>query len=336
MAAIFAAGTGIVGAVEALIGLMAIPPMMKMAYNRGLIAGTICAGGSLGTMIPPSIVVVVYASVAQISIGKVFAGVLIPAIVMVALFIGYIILRCVFQPSAGASISKEEAAIPLGPKIGIIASAMFPALLLVTIVIGSILAGVASPTEAAGIGALGTILLAVAYRTFTFKGFVAALAQTLSVNAMVMFIIIGGSMFTSIFRANGGQQLVSSVVEYLQLSPGGMIFLFLAVIFILGFILDWVSIVLISMPIFLPLLATANVDPLWFGVMAIVVIQTSYLTPPMAPSIFYLRAIAPPEMTYKDMYLGVVPFICCQLLVVLMVAVFPGTATYLASLIVGF
>jgi tripartite ATP-independent transporter DctM subunit len=337
MCAIFAAGTGIVGAVEALIGLMAIPAMTKVGYNRGLIAGTICAGGSLGTIIPPSVVVVIYASAAQLSVGKMFAGILIPGLAMVVLFIAYIVLRCWLQPEAGRGVTEDEQEpVPLGRKLLITATALVPALMLVLAVIGSILAGIASPTEAAGVGALGTILLSIVYRTFSIPVFLEAVRKTLVVNAMIMFIVIGGTMFTSIFRAHGGHQLVGSIISFLDLSPMGAVALFLFIVFILGFVLDWVSVVLICIPIFIPLLNGMQVDPLWFGVMTAVIIQTSYLTPPMAPAIFYLRAIAPPEMTYGDMYRGVVPFVICQLLVLLMVALVPATATYLADRLVGF
>ena len=336
MCAVFAAGTGIVGAVEALVGLMAIPPMMKMAYDKGLIAGTICAGGSLGTIIPPSVVVVIYGSIAQVSIGKVFAGVLIPGLLMVFFFIAYIILRCWLRPADGPAIPREELQVPFREKITVTATALVPALGLVVAVVGSILLGIASPTEAAGVGALGTILLSIVYRTFNRKMFVAAMEKTLVVNSMTMFIVLGGTMFTSVFRLLGGNQLVVATIDFLDLSPKGMVLLFLFIMFILGFVLDWISCVLICIPIFVPLLVTAGVDPLWFGILCICVIQTAYLTPPMAPAIFYLRAIAPPEMTYGDMYRGVAPFVACQGLVILVVWFMPGAATYLAGLLVGF
>jgi tripartite ATP-independent transporter DctM subunit len=336
MCAVFAAGTGIVGAVEALVGLMAIPAMMRVRYDKGLIAGTICAGGSLGTIIPPSIVVVIYATSAQLSIGRMFAGILIPGVLMVVFFVLYILLRCWWRPADGPPAPREERAVPLAQKLWVTLTALLPALALVVAVIGSILAGIASPTEAAGVGALGTILLSALYRTLNRKTFLAAVGKTLEVNAMIMFIVVGGTMFTSIFRAHGGNRLVAQLVEYLALGPGGTITLFLLILFVLGFVLDWVSVVLICIPIFVPILRDFGVDPLWFGIMAIVVIQTSYLTPPMAPAIFYLRAIAPPEMTYADMYRGVAPFVLCQGAVLFVVAMIPGAATYLPARMVGF
>lgn len=336
MCAIFAAGTGIVGAVEALVGLMAIPAMMKMRYDKGLITGTICAGGSLGTIIPPSIVAVIYANAAQISIGRAMAGIILPGLMMVLLFLGYIAVRCLIQPSAGPPVSDEEERPALAALVVMTLEALLPAVLLVTAVVGSILAGIASPTEAAGLGAVGTVVLAIAYRTFSFRILLDALKQTVSINAMIMLIVVGGTMFTSIFRANGGGRMVESLVASIDPSPAGLIVLLLAIVFLLGCVLEWVSVVLICVPIFVPLLRIAGIDPLWFGIMMIVVIQTSYLTPPMAPAIFYLRAIAPPEITYAHMYRGVVPFVLCQLAVLAAVALVPEMATWLPDQLVGF
>lgn len=336
MATVFAAATGIVGAVEAVIGLMAIPAMLRYAYDKGLISGTICAGGSLGTIIPPSVVVIVYGSVAQLSIGQLFAGALIPGLLMVAFFLGYIALRCLLRPQDGPPVAADETRVPLAEKLRVTAASLVPATLLVVAVLGSILMGVASPTEAAGVGALGAIVLAVAYRRLSWEVARAVLRKTLQINSMILLIVVGGSMFASVFRAHGGPALVNDVVGAFDLGAVGIIALFLLITFLLGFMLDWVSVVLICLPIFDPLVRAAGVDPLWFGVMMIVVIQTSYLTPPMAPAIFYLRSVAPPEITYRDMFLGVLPFVACQLLVLAVVALMPWTATYLPAQMVRF
>jgi tripartite ATP-independent transporter DctM subunit len=329
MCAIFAAGTGIVGAVEVLVGLMAMPAMLRYRYHPALISGTICAGGSLGTMIPPSIVVVIYAAQARIPIGDLLVGVLIPGGLMVALFLGYIVLHTQLRPEHGPPVPPEELAMPSGAKLKLLLTALVPATLLILAVVGSITAGVASPTEAAGVGALGTILLTVFYRRFTWRIFREALRTTLTINAMIMMIVLGGTMFTSIFLTSGGARMVNALVDAWQLGGAGVTFLYLFLIFLGGFILDWVSIVLVTAPIFEPLLNKFAVDKLWVGVMAVIVIQTSYLTPPMAPSIFYLRGIAPPEVTYKHMYLGILPFVGCQLLTLLLVLLMPWTATWL-------
>jgi tripartite ATP-independent transporter DctM subunit len=336
MCAIFAAGTGIVGAVEVLVGLMAMPAMLKYKYHPALISGTICAGGSLGTMIPPSIVVVIYAAQARIPIGDLLVGVLIPGTLMVALFLLYIILHTQIRPDHGPPVPAEEIDMTAGEKWKLLLTALVPAMFLIVSVVGSITFGIASPTEAAGVGALGTILLTIFYGRFTWKVLFDALRTTLTINAMIMMIVLGGTMFTSIFLTTGGARMVNGLVELYQLGAGGVLFLYLLIIFLGGFILDWVSIVLVTAPIFEPLLNKFALDKLWVGVMAIIVIQTSYLTPPMAPSIFYLRGIAPPEVTYKDMYLGVVPFVICQGLALLAVYFLPTMATWLPKISAGF
>jgi tripartite ATP-independent transporter DctM subunit len=333
MCALFAAGTGIVGAVEVLVGLIAIPAMMRYGYSRSLIAGTICAGGSLGTMIPPSIVVVIYAAMAQVSIGELFAAVLIPGSVMVVLFAVYIIGHAMLFPQDAPRLRAEDIPdIPLSERLLVFAHGILPPLVLVVAVVGSILAGIASPTEAAAVGSLGVILLTLIYRDFSFEMLGYALLKTITINTMVVFIVIGGTMFAGVFLVHGGARMVNQWITAMDLGQMGVILLFLAVLFILGFILDWVSVVLIAVPLFVPIMRIHGIDPVWLGAMAVVVIQTSYLTPPMAPSIFYLRSIAPPEMTFGEMYRGVTPFVICQMLTLLLIWLLPWTATWLPSL----
>ncbi len=336
MGGIFAATTGIVGAVEAIIGMMAIPTMLHYRYRHDLIAGTICAGGSLGTIIPPSVLAVVYASVGRIPVGDMLAAIAIPGLLMVALFILYILLRCLIVPAHGPPISRAETDIPLAKKLRITATALVPASALIAGVLGSILLGIASPTEAAGVGAAGATLLTVFYGRFSLKLLMDVLRRTVVVNAMIMLIVLGGTIFSSVFIIHGGADLVRSIVDALALGPAGMMALFLLIGFLLGFVLDWVSIVLIVLPIFDKLIRMAGIDPLWFGTMMLVVMQTSYLTPPMAPAIFYLRSVAPPQITMEQMFVGVVPFVICQILVLLLVALLPATATWLPSTMTGF
>jgi tripartite ATP-independent transporter DctM subunit len=336
MGAIFAASTGIVGAVEVVIGVMAIPVMLKYRYNKDLIAGTICAGGSLGTMIPPSLVAVIYASVANMSVGKLLAGMVMPGLLMVALFLIYIVIRCVLRPQDGPPVPSDQINASFREKIVISVTGLVPASLLIAAVLGSILMGIASPTEAASVGALGAFLLTAAYGRLSWPVVTDTLRRTILINCMIMLIVVGGTMFSSVFRVLGGEKLVASIVTDLGLGKGMVIFVCMAIVFAAGFILDWVSIVLICLPIFLPLVAVMKIDPIWFAIMMVIMIQTSYLTPPMAPSIFYLRSIAPPEITYKDMCLGVAPYVACQLLTLLAVMVFPELATYLPKQMSGF
>lgn len=329
MCAVFAAGTGIVGAVEVMVGLLAIPAMVANKYEKSLISGTICAGGSLGTMIPPSIVVIIYASVAQIPVGDVLAAVIFPSAIMVALFIGWILFYCTIRPQAAPRIDPSEFDMPLSAKLKLTIVALIPPLFLIVAVVGSILAGIAAVTEAAGVGAAGAVLLNIIYRDFTWQGLWGAARKTVVITSMILLIVVGGTMFTSVFRLQGGGMLVTDLVRALDLGPTGLLFLFLGIVFLLGALLDWVSVVLICIPLFMPFLAPAGIDPLWFAILVIIMIQTSYVTPPMAPSIFYLRGIAPPDFRTLEMYKGVVPFVACQLLTGVLVYLWPSLALWL-------
>ncbi len=336
MCGIFAASSGVVGAVEIVVGLMAVPAMMATGYRKDLAAGTVCAGGSLGTTIPPSVVIIVYASIAEMSVGDLFAGIMIPAGVMVALFLIYIVGRCAIQRDAGPGLDPSEIDATLGEKLWLLLTALVPAALLILAVLGSIFAGIAAPTEAAAVGATGAVVLSIAYRQFSFKVLREALAQTIKITSMVMLIVVGGILFASIFIIHGGDELVENLITRHDLGQIEIILLFLLVVFILGFVLDWISVLIIVLPISDPIIRASEVDPLWFGVMVCIVLQTSYLTPPMAPSIFYLRSIAPRDMTYGDMYKGVAPFVAAQLLTLAMVAIYPKTATWLPEILFGF
>ncbi len=334
--AIFAASAGIVGAVEVVVGIMAIPAMSQYRYDKRLITGTICAGGSLGTIIPPSVIVIIYASLAQMSVGRLFAGIMLPGLIMVLLFIAYVLLRCFINPAYGPPMADSEARVPLARKLFVTATGLLPALALIFAVLGTILAGIASPTEAAGVGAFGAILLTLVYGRFSWRLLFEALKVSIQLTSMILLIVVGGVMFTSIFILMGGGDLISNVIAFFEFGPAGAIALFLLIVFVAGFVLDWTSVVLIVVPIFTPIIHRMQIDETWFAVMLLVTIQTAYLTPPMAPSIFYLRSVAPDEFTYRDMYAGVVPFVALQMATLAIVALFSGTATYLPSVMLGF
>jgi len=337
MCGVFAAATGIVGAVEIVVGLMAIPAMLRQGYNKAFISGTICAGGSLGTVIPPSIIVVVYASVADMSIGDLTAGILGPGLLTLATFGAYILLRGWLRPQdAPRPDTSEFDAMSIGRRLIVLVSGIVPAALLIVAVLGSILAGVASPTEAAAVGVFGAVVLSCLYGTFDLKGIAAACAETVRVSGMILLVVVGGTLFTSVFILEGGSQAVHSLIEAMDLTRGQLIAAMVVIVFLLGYPFDWITIVLICVPIFQPIVLANGIDPVWFGVLAIVVMQTSYLTPPVAPSIIYLKSIAPPEITYRDMARGVLPFVLCQIVVILAVALFPQLVTYLPSLLTRF
>ncbi len=336
MGATFAAAAGVVGAVEVMVGLMAIPAMQRFRYDNSLIAGTICAGGSLGTMIPPSVVAVVYASLAQISVGELFAAMLFPGMVMVGLFILYIVVVCILDPRKGPRADDPDMRLPVMEKLKITFSGLLPTMVLIVAVLGSLMAGIASPTEAAAVGAIGALILGICYGKFSIPMMREALAITVRISAMILLIVAGGIMFTGIFAANGGSRLIQSLISDMGLGLSGTLVLFLFIVFLLGFVLDWTANVLICVPLFLPVLTAAGVDPIWFGTLVIIVIQTSYLTPPMASSIFYLLSIAPPDMKYGQVCRGVVPFILIQFATLALVVLFPAMATWLPQQVSGF
>ena len=332
---IFAAASGVVGATESVVGLLAIPVMLKYAYDKGLISGTICAGGSLGTIIPPSIVVIILAPVADISVGDLFVGMLFPGLMLAGLFVLYILVRCAIRPQDGPRIPRDDNEPPLGRKLWLTATALVPPLILIFSVLGTIMLGWATPTEAAAVGAFGTVLMTSIYGRFSFKVLHEAMVKTLQVTAMILFILLGGTMFSGTFVALGGISAVQNMLAGSNLSPWTIMLSMLALAFIAGFVLDLISIILIIVPIAVELLRPMGVDIVWFCIMFLIVIQTSYLTPPMAPAIFYLRGISPPELTLGHMYKGVVPFIALEIVVLALVATFPGLALWLPGVVFG-
>jgi len=335
MCVIFAASTGVIGATETVVGLLAIPVMLKYRYDKGLISGTICAGGSLGTMIPPSVVVVVLGLVADLSIGDLFAGMLIPGLIMAGLYILYIIGRCILRPEDGARADTDVPLPGLLERLRMTAFALVPPVFLIAIVLGSILFGLAGVTEAAGMGAFGAVLLSMAYRSFSLQVLTEAVMKTLTVTCMIMLILLAGNMFSGVFIGSGGVLLTNQLIEAAGMGPWGTLALFLGISFVAGFVLEWISIVLIFIPIFIPIVLAMGFDPIWFCILFLIVIQTSYLTPPMAPSIFYLRGISPPEMTLMHMFRGVVPFVLLQVATLVIVAMYPQTVLWLPSQVLG-
>jgi tripartite ATP-independent transporter DctM subunit len=335
MCVMFAASSGVVGATETVVGLLAIPTMLKYAYSKRLISGTICAGGSLGTIIPPSVVLIVLGPMADVSIGRLFAGAMLPGLVLAALYVLYIVFICLLRPETGPRGGADEIALPFTEQLVFSARVLVPPLLLVTCVLGSILAGIASPTEAAGIGGAGALILSMIYGTVTWKNLAEAVMKTLSVTAMIMFILMGGMIFTSVFFSMGGMSLVSGFVLGLELSPIVLLALILFLAFVLGCFLEWISILMIFIPIFTPIVVAVGFDPVWFSILFLVIIQTSYLTPPMAPAVFYLRGIAPPSITIQDMYLGMLPFLIIQGLVLILLMMFPQIILWLPNRLFG-
>lgn len=336
MCVVFAASSGVIGATETVVGLLTIPVMMRYKYDKALISGVICAGGSLGTIIPPSIVVVLLGPVANVSIGDLMFGMLFPGLLLAFLYVVYILMLCMVRPDAGPRIPPSPDDPSFLEKCRISAIALWPPMLLIMAVLGSIMFGIAAPTEAAGLGALGALLLSVIYGDFSFSVLREALIKTLKVTVMILTILMAGNMFAGVFIAGGGVQTTEQLIAAANLGPWLTLALFLFICFLAGFILDWISILLIFIPVFMPIVNSMGFDPVWFCVLFLIIIQTSYLSPPMAPAIFYLRGIAPPEITINHMFLGVVPFITIQVLCLVIVAMFPALVLWLPSVLLGF
>ncbi|MBK6395908.1 MAG: TRAP transporter large permease subunit [Betaproteobacteria bacterium] len=336
MCIFFAASSGVIGATESVVGLLTIPIMLRYGYSKPLISGTICAGGSLGTIIPPSVVAVVMGPLANQSVGDLMYGMVFPGLIMGGLYLAYILVLCTVKPSMGPRIPPEPGDPTLAQKLWITTRNMVPPVIMIFAVLGSILLGWASPTEAAAIGAASSVLLTMLYGHFTLNGLYEALLKTVLITTMIMTVLMAGTLFTGVFIGGGGINTANQLIADMQLTPWMLLGLMMLIIFVAGFFLDWISIVLIFVPLFTPLAVGAGFNPVWFCVLFLVMIQTSYLTPPMAPAIFYLRAVAPPEITIRHMYLGVVPFIALQVFTLGIVVAFPTLVTWLPTVMLNF
>ena len=328
----FAAASGVVGAAESVVGLMVITVMLRHGYNRGLISGTICAGGSLGTIIPPSVVVVILSPIAGVGVGNLFVGIMIPGLILAALYILYILMRCIIWPHDGPADSSQSEGRTLIQSLWIIISALVPLLTLIFSVLGSIMLGWATPTEAGAMGAVGTIILTILYGTFKLQYLNDAFLKTLRITSMIVTILLGGMMFASIFVALGGLSVVRNFFEVSNLTVWPTILIFMLITFVAGFVLEFISIMIIIVPVAVAVLRPMGVDDVWFCILFLIVIQTSYLTPPMAPAIFFLRGISPPELRLTDMYRGVIPFIALHFVCLALIVIFPELALWLPEL----
>ena len=344
--ALMAASTGIVGATVVTMGLMSLPAMLNARYDMPLATGTICATGTLGQIIPPSIALVLLGDVLSsayqqaqlsvgifnpktVSVGHLFAGAIIPGLVLVLLYTLYIVSTATLSPEKAPPVKVDNIRFTL------ILSSIFPPLFLILAVLGSILGGVATPTEAAGVGAMGALGLAASRLELSLRQLKEIALTTTKITSMVFFILIGASMFSLVFRGYGGDELVHAWLAGL---PGGVIgatIVVMLVIFLLGFILDFIEITFVVIPIVGPVLLALGIDPIWLGVMIAINLQTSFLTPPFGFALFYLRGVAPAEVATSDIYRGVIPFIGIQLMMLIVLALVPELATWLPSRIYG-
>lgn len=328
--AIIAAMSGVSTTAVVTMGIVALPIMLKQGYHKSLAIGPILAGGALGLLIPPSISLVVYGMVARVSIGKLFAGGIVPGFILVASFLFYIAVRCFFQPSYGPAVSKKER-VPL-KKLLILSKGLILPIGVVSVVLGTIFSGVASPTEAAAVGVAGALFSAFVNRRLNWAMLTDAAMRTMSISGMIMWILFGAACFTSIFFRTGGQAFISDFLLGLE-NPVLIFGVILGVMIVLGFFLDEITQVMITVPVFLPIIVALGYDPVWFGVLFMTQVQMDYLTPPFGFCLFYMKGVAPPEVSMGDIYRSILPFVLIQLAVVIFILVFPGVVMWLPNLL---
>jgi len=347
---LLAASTGIVGATVVTMGLISLPAMLRNQYSPALASGTICATGTLGQIIPPSTALIILGDVLSsayqqaqlkmgifspdtVSVADLFVGALVPGLLLVVGYLAYVIVVAIVKPNAAPAVADRE---PLTPRFLLsLLQGLLPPLLLIVAVLGSILTGKATPTEAAGIGALGALILALVYGQLTVQRLREVVDATLQVTSMIFLIFIGAALFSLVFRGFGGEELVHDIFSDL---PGGVftaMLLVMVVIFLLSFILDFIEITFVVVPIVAPVLLAMGVDPVWLGIMIAINLQTSFLTPPFGFALFYLRGVAPADLPTRTLYKGVMPFIAIQVGILLLLAAFPQLATWLPDQIYG-
>jgi tripartite ATP-independent transporter DctM subunit len=331
--ALFATATGIVGAVVTLMGLLALPAMLKAGYDTKLSSGVICAGGTLGILIPPSIMLIVYGAAAGVSVVQLYAAAMFPGFMLAGLYVVYVIGRAVISPELAPKLPREQAQVTLAQVLLALTTSFLPLAVLIMSVLGAILFGLATPTEAASIGALGALVLAALYRALTWDRLREAVFLTARTSAMVCFLFIGSWNFASVFSYLGGEHVIEELFLNMNLNTVTFLILTQFIIFLLGWPLEWSEIIIIFVPIFLPLLPHFDVDPLFFGILVALNLQTSFLTPPMAMSAYYLKGIAPPSVRLTQIFGGCMPFLSMVFISMVIVYVFPQIAMWLPAVI---
>jgi tripartite ATP-independent transporter DctM subunit len=332
--ALFATATGIVGAVVTLMGLLALPQMLRAGYDYRLASGVVCAGGCLGILIPPSIMLIVYAAQAGISVVKLYAAAFFPGFLLAGMYILYVVVLAILKPQL-APRYDDPARYTLAQVIGLLMASFFPLALLILAVLGAIMFGLATPTEAAAVGALGGALLAVAYRSLTWARLKEAVYLTARTSAMVCWLFVGSATFASIFAYLGGEGIIKSFVLALDMNPITFLLMSQLIIFLLGWPLEWTEIIIIFVPIFLPLLQHFQIDPVLWGVLVFVNLQAAFLSPPVAMAAFYLKGVAPPHITINQIFAGMMPYMAIVILCMILLYMWPGMALWLPEYLYG-
>ena len=348
---LLAASTGIVGATVVTMTLLSLPTMLKQGYDPAIASGTIAASGTLGQIIPPSIVLILLGDVISssyqqaqlkqgifspetVTVGDLFAGALIPGLILVTLYVSYLLLVALFKPQSMPAFKSDKTKIQKRLFLRVL-TVLAPPLVLIIAVLGSILTGIATPTEAAAVGAVGAMLLAIIYKQFDLERLRNVMQRTTRISSMVFLILIGASVFSLVFRGLGGDELVQGALTNLPGGKWGALLAVMLVMFLLGFVLDFIEITFVVVPIVGPVLLMMGYDPVWLGILIAINLQTSFLTPPFGFALFYLRGVAPPEFKTSDLYRGVMPFVGIQILMLIILCVWPELATWLPEKLFG-
>jgi tripartite ATP-independent transporter DctM subunit len=335
VAAVFLASiSGIIGGEIVLLGLIALPQMLRLGYNRALAIGTVCAGGSLGTMIPPSIVLIIYGLTASVSIGDLFLATVVPGLMLATFYIIYILTRCYLDPAMGPPIAQEELDIPLSEKLKKMRGVILPVGVAFT-VLGSIYGGVASVTEAAAMGVVGVFVSAVIRGEMSWRLIRESLTQTLETCGMIIWIGLGAAALVGVYNLMGGNRFIESAILESGASPMVIVLMMMGILIVLGLFMDWIGIALLTMPIFVPIIISLGMDPVWFGILFAMNMQVSYLTPPFGPAAFYLKSVAPKDMSLSEIFRALLPFIAIQLVALTIVLYFPEVALWLPEWVKG-
>ncbi len=330
VAALLAAMSGIIGGETVLLGMLALPQMLRLGYDKNLAICTVVAGGSLGTMNPPSIVLIMYGMTSNVSIGDLFTAAVVPGLILVTMYIIYILVRCYINPAMGPPAPPAEMAMSLRDKFRSLGHILLP-MTIVVWVLGSIYGGIASVTEAACMGVIGVFVSAIIRRELSYTIVRSALQQTMRTCGMIIWIGIGASAVVGIYNLMGGKRFVEAAILGLDVAPIVIVLLMMAILLLLGMFLDWIGIVMLTMPIFVPIINALGYDPIWFGVVFCINMQVSFLSPPFGPAAFYLKSVAPPNITLVDIYKSVWPFIGMQLIALGLVLMYPQVALWLGN-----
>jgi tripartite ATP-independent transporter DctM subunit len=333
--AMFATATGIVGAVVTLMGLLAFPAMLRAGYDTRLSAGVVCAGGCLGILIPPSVMLILYGATAGVSVVKLYAAAFFPGLMLAGLYMVYVVIRVLLNPKLAPKLPADQKPENYFVVFWALLTSFVPLALLISAVLGCIIFGLATPSEAAAIGAMGALLLAAGYRQLTFGKLKEAVLLTARASAMVCWLFVGSYVFSAVFAYLGGQAVIENFVVGLDLTTIQFLLLTQFIIFILGWPLEWTEIIVIFMPIFIPLLDHFGVDPLFFGVLVALNIQTSFLSPPVAMAPFYLKGVAPKHVSINDIFAGVLPFLGIVIFSMLLYYMFPAIGLWLPNKLYG-